>query len=57
MAMFLYILLYRNKSTNVWKMRIIQYTVKMQGFSTFYGEIGVDFCLNTRKRFFLEVSF
>ena len=46
-------------STDVWKMWFIKQTVKMDGcsFQQVYGKIWVSFCLNTGKRFFLEVSF
>ena len=46
-------------STDVWKMWFIILTVKMDGcsFQQVYGKIWVSFCLNTGKRFFLEVLF
>ena len=46
-------------STDVWKMWLFKYTVKMDGcfFQQVQGKTWVSFCLNTGKHFFLVVSF
>ena len=45
------------KSTDVWKRSFINRKWTVAPFSKDYGKIRVGFCLNTGKRFYLEVSF